>query len=205
MEEVMNKTSQIWNPTASFFSLVLVCFLPHFLKKCSLRYCCSSVFCLPNIHIPAGPPCPMCLPSQGVTTSPPMRKVLQESHHCCIFTFIFTSSSPFFSIQHRGSPRRFPLKKTTFDHLCVQSYAQHLGKAQGTTQDKGCFTGLYFLRPGKVQRPLRPPAGPGKDGIHTGTSWLKHTIPGGTQVDSGAFVWLENSAGEDLSSFVFPL
>lgn len=36
LKMLLIKHQQIWNPTASLFSLVLVCFLLHFLKKCSL-------------------------------------------------------------------------------------------------------------------------------------------------------------------------
>lgn len=43
-------------------------------------------------------------------------------HSCCVFS------------------RHFLLEKT-FDHLCIQSYAQHLGKAQESLQDYSYFIG----------------------------------------------------------------
>lgn len=36
LKMLLIKHQQVWNPNTSFFSLVMVCFLPHFLKKCSL-------------------------------------------------------------------------------------------------------------------------------------------------------------------------
>lgn len=142
--------------------------------------------------LPAQHPHTCWSPVSYVPAFPGSHHLLSHEKSCRNFTNAVSSVSSsllpclFFTSNAEALQDGFQWRKQDLTHLCVQSYAQHLGKAQGSSQDNSYFIGLY-LRPG-MTTPSSSWAW--KDIIHTGTSWLKHTTPGHIKVDSGTFVWL---------------
>lgn len=115
-------------------------------------------------------------PSQGVATSPLTSQALQERRHRHIFIFTFTPSLPPFPSNTEALQHHFLWRKEGLTTSEFKVMLDIWGRLRELTKQQLFYEFILF----KTK----------KDIIHTGTSRLKHTSPGGIKVDLGAFILL---------------